>query len=182
MERLPFHTPTSFKIIMLMGVAGSGKSTLGDALAHEFAWPYRDADSFHPKANIEKMSRGEALNDDDRWPWLDAIAAWIDERRAQNHRGIVSCSALKRVYRDRLLVGRSDVRLVYLAGSQGVIAKRMSQREGHFMPTVLLDSQFATLEEPSEHENAIVVPIDPTPRRIAESILAAFAQMDDIQA
>ena len=181
MDRLPFHTPTSLKIILLMGVAGSGKTTLGDALAREFAWPYRDADSFHPQANIDKMSRGEALTDDDRWPWLDAIAAWMDERRAQNLRGIVSCSALKRVYRDRLLVGRPDVRLVYLSGSQDVIGKRMSRREGHFMPTALLESQFATLEEPSEDENPIVVPIDSTPRRIAESILAAFAHMDDIQ-
>ncbi len=181
MERQPFYTPPSLRVILLMGVAGSGKSTLGETLAQEFSWPYRDADDFHPQANIDKMSRGEALNDDDRWPWLDAIAAWIDERRMQDQRGIVSCSALKKVYRDRLLTGRSDVRLVYLSGSKETIGRRMSLREGHFMPTVLLDSQFATLEEPSSDEHPIVVPIDTTPRRIAEAILASFAQMDDIQ-
>ncbi|MEM9357034.1 MAG: gluconokinase [Pseudomonadota bacterium] len=164
-----------------MGVAGSGKSTLGESLAQEFAWPYRDADSFHPQVNIDKMSRGEALSDDDRWPWLDAIAAWMDERRLKDLRAIVSCSALKRVYRDRLLKGRADVRLVYLAGTQEVIGRRMSQREGHFMPTALLDSQFAALEEPTSDENPIVVPIDSTPRRIAEAILSEFAQSGDIQ-
>ena len=164
-----------------MGVAGSGKSTLGEALAREFGWPYRDADSFHPQANIDKMSRGEALDDDDRWPWLDAIAAWMDDKREQDQRGIVSCSALKRAYRDRLLVGRPDVRLVYLYGSKDIIGRRMSQREGHFMPTALLDSQFATLEEPDNDEHPVVIPIDSTPRRIAEAILAAFAHTGDIQ-
>lgn len=181
MNRQPFQTPNSLSIILLMGVAGSGKSTLGDALAREFSWPFRDADSFHPQVNIDKMSRGEALTDDDRWPWLEAIAEWMDDKRRQNLRGIVSCSALKRIYRDRLLVGRPDVRLVYLDGSPDVIGKRMSQREGHFMPTALLDSQFATLEEPMDDENPIVVPIDSTPRRIAEAILAEFAQAGDLQ-
>ena len=166
---------------MLMGVAGSGKSTLGEALAQEFAWPYRDADSFHPQVNIDKIKCGEALSDDDRWPWLDAIAEWMDEKRAQDLRGIVSCSALKRVYRDRLLSGRPDVRLVYLEGSRDMIGKRMSQREGHFMPTALLDSQFAALEEPAIYEHPIVVPINSTPRRIAEAILASLAQTGDIQ-
>lgn len=181
LDRDPFRTPSSLRVILLMGVAGSGKSTLGEALAHEFAWPYRDADSFHPPANIDKMSRGEALTDADRWPWLDAIAAWIDARRTADQRGIVSCSALKRAYRDRLLAGRPDVRLVYLQGDKQLIGARMARREGHFMPTALLDSQFATLEEPSADELPIIAPISASPRRIAESILAAIAQSGDGQ-
>ena len=179
--RSPFRTPPSLRVILLMGVAGSGKSTMGEALAQEFAWPYRDADSFHPAANIEKMSRGEALTDDDRWPWLDAIAAWIDDRRTLDERGIVSCSALKRVYRDRLLAGRPDVRLVYLQGDKSLIGSRMARREDHFMPTALLDSQFAALEEPTQKEGAIIAPIDTSPRRIAEFILAAIAEAGDSQ-
>jgi gluconokinase len=174
--RPPYQPPSSLQVILLMGVAGSGNSTLGEALAAEFGWPYRDADSFHPAANIAKMQRGEALDDNDRWPWLDAIAAWIDERRLGNDPGIVSCSALKRIYRDRLLVGRSGVRLVYLKGDRDVIGQRMAAREGHFMPTALLDSQFTTLEEPSPSEWPIIAPIDATPRRIAELILSAIAQ------
>ncbi len=170
------NPPEALKVILLMGVAGSGKSTLGEALAAEFGWPYRDADSFHPQANIAKMRRGEALTDDDRWPWLDAIAAWIDECRTTPRPGIVSCSALKRAYRDRLLAGRPDVRLVYLKGDRDVIGHRMAARRDHFMPPALLDSQFATLEEPAPAEWPIVAPIDATPRRIAETILAAIAQ------
>ncbi len=174
--RTPFNPSAALRVIVLMGVAGSGKSTIGAALADEFGWPYRDADSFHPQANIAKMSRGEALTDDDRWPWLDAIAAWIDACRNANTCAIVSCSALKRIYRDRLLAGRADVRLVYLEGDRRVIGARMAARQGHFMPTTLLDSQFRTLEEPTPDEWPIIVPIEATPRRIAEAILAALAQ------
>ena len=163
------------RVILLMGVAGSGKTTLGEALAREFGWPFRDADSFHPEANIDKMSRGEALTDADRWPWLDAIADWIDERRRSDQRGIISCSALKRIYRDRLLTGRPDVRLVYLKGDRALIGTRMAAREGHFMPTALLDSQFQTLEEPTPEEWPLVVPVDSSPRRIVELILSDIA-------
>jgi gluconokinase len=167
-------------VLLVMGVSGSGKSTMGEALAHELGWPFRDADSFHPAANIAKMSRGEALTDDDRWPWLAAIAAWIDERRRPavdgQRAGIVSCSALKREYRRRLLEGRPDVRIVYLSGDQSLIASRMARRRDHFMPPALLASQFAALEEPAPDENAIVVPIEPTPRRVLEHILAELAR------
>ena len=169
------------RIILLMGVAGSGKTTLGEALAREFGWPFRDADSFHPQANIDKMSRGEALTDADRWPWLDAIADWMDQRRRADQRGIISCSALRRVYRDRLLAGRSDVRLVYLKGDRALIGARMAAREGHFMPTALLDSQFETLEEPSPEEWPLVVPVDSSPRRIVELILSNIADTGQIQ-
>ena len=169
-------------VLLVMGVAGSGKTTMGERLALELGWPFRDADSFHPPANVAKMSRGEPLTDDDRWPWLAAIAAWIDGQRAavtgasEPQRGIVSCSALKRVYRARLLDGRPDVRLVYLSGDEPLIAGRMARRVNHFMPTSLLKSQFAVLEEPGPDENPIVVGIEPTPRRVLENILAELAR------
>lgn len=162
--------------ILVMGVSGSGKSTAGENLAIELGWPFRDADSFHPAANVAKMSAGTPLTDDDRWPWLEAIAAWIDECRTTGRPGIVSCSALKRAYRRILLDGRPDVRLVYLKGDQPLIAGRMGRRTGHFMPPSLLASQFATLEEPGADEWPIVVPVELSPRRIVEHILASMAQ------
>ena len=182
MKSAPRQLPN---VLLVMGVAGSGKTTMGERLALELGWPFRDADNFHPPANVAKMSRGEPLTDDDRWPWLAAIAAWIDGQRtgapsgnAQRgpERGIVSCSALKRVYRARLLDGRPDVRLVYLSGDEPLIAGRMARRVNHFMPTSLLKSQFAALEEPGPDENPIVIPIEPTPRRVLEHILAELAR------
>ena len=124
---------------------------------------------------VAEMSAGEPVTDADRWPWLDAIADWIDERRRSDQRGIISCSALKRIYRDRLLAGRPDVRLVYLKGDRTLIGTRMAAREGHFMPTALLDSQFQTLEEPAPEEWPLVVPVDSSPRRIVELILSDIA-------
>lgn len=165
-------------VLVIMGVSGAGKSTAGENLAAEFGWPFRDADSFHPPENVRKMSAGIPLDDDDRWPWLAAIAAWIDERRANGQHGIVTCSALKRRYRDRLLAGRDDVRLVYLSGDIELIADRMGRRKNHFMPPALLESQFAALEEPAEDENPLIVSIHTTPRRVAEQILAQLA-MDE---
>jgi gluconokinase len=165
-------------VLVIMGVSGSGKSTAGENLAAEFGWPFRDADSFHPPANVAKMKAGVPLDDDDRWPWLDAIAAWIDEHRRDGRHAIVTCSALKRRYRDRLLAGRPDVRLVYLEGDADLIADRMSRRRDHFMPPALLASQFAALEPPDSSENPIVVSVHPTARRVAEQILAALAIED----
>jgi len=162
-------------VLLIMGVAGAGKSTYGESLALEFGWPFRDADSFHPAANIAKMKSGTPLTDDDRWPWLDAIAQWIDAHRAAGTHAIVSCSALKRVYRARLMAGRSDVRLVYLKGDKALIARRMAARTDHFMPTALLDSQFAALEEPGGEEWPVIVEIDASPRRVKERILAELA-------
>ena len=147
-------------VIIVMGVASSGKTSLGERLAEELGWPFRDADSFHPPENVAKMAGGTPLNDEDRKPWLAAIAAWIDELRAAGKHGIVTCSALKRAYR-RVIVGdRPDVALVYLKGSRELIGERMAQRQHHFMPTALLDSQFATLEEPSVDESPLVMSVE----------------------
>src|SRR2546421_3821091 len=120
-------------VIVLMGVSGSGKSTAGAALSQKLGWPFRDADSFHPPANVEKMSRGTPLTDEDRWPWLAAIAQWVDERCQAGERGIVSCSALKRTYRNRIIGTRSGVRLVYLKGDMALIGRGLQARKHHFM-------------------------------------------------
>ena len=158
--------------IVVMGVSGAGKSTVGRLIAARLDCPFRDADSFHPKANIEKMSRGEPLTDDDRWPWLAAIAAWIAEHRAAGTTCVVTCSALKRVYRDIVTdCQRADVRLVYLKGGFDLIAARLAARTDHFMPPALLKSQFDTLEEPRADERAITAQIDATPEEIAKTVV-----------
>lgn len=161
--------------IAVMGVSGAGKSTVGKLVAAQLGWPFRDADSFHPKANIEKMSRGEPLTDADRWPWLNAIAAWIAEHRAAGTSCVVTCSALKRAYRDIVTNKQSaDVRLVYLKGDFDLIDARLKARKGHFMPAGLLQSQFDALEEPTQDEHALVVSIDATPEAIARRVAQKF--------
>ncbi len=160
--------------IVVMGVSGSGKSTIASMLAQRLHWVYEDADWFHPKSNIEKMHHGEPLNDEDRWPWLRAIAEWIDATRRAGGHGIVACSALKRAYRDVLIGDRRDVRLVFLKGDRDLIARRIVARADHFMPSTLLESQFATLEEPQADERPIVVSIVPHPREIVEAIVNEF--------
>jgi carbohydrate kinase (thermoresistant glucokinase family) len=157
--------------VVVMGVSGSGKSTIAAMLAQRMHWVYEDADWFHPQSNIEKMHHGEPLNDEDRWPWLHAIAAWIDATRRAGGHGVVACSALKRSYRDVLIGDRPDVRLVFLKGDRDLIARRIAARADHFMPTTLLESQFATLEEPKADERPIVVSIVPHPREIVETII-----------
>ena len=159
-------------ILVVMGVSGSGKSTIGALLARTLQWEFGDADSFHPPANVHKMRKGIALTDEDRWPWLRAIAAWIDKTRAAGACVVVGCSALKRRYRDILIGERWDVRLVYLKGSEELIARRMAMRHGHFMPPSLLSSQFTALEEPGPDERPIIVSIEPPPREIVAQILS----------
>src|SRR5271166_872808 len=129
-------------VVVVMGVSGSGKSTIASMLAQRLHWVYEDADWFHPKSNIEKMHHAEPLNDEDRWPWLHAIAEWIDATRRAGGHGVVACSALKRAYRDVLIGDRREVRLVFLKGDRDLIARRVAARADHFMPTTLLDSQF----------------------------------------
>ena len=158
-------------VVVMMGVSGSGKSTIAAMLAQRLGWTYEDGDWFHPKSNVEKMHHGEPLTDADRWPWLNAIAAWIDATRNAGNHGVVACSALKRVYRDILIGERRDVRLVFLKGDQDLVARRIAARNGHFMPASLLDSQFKTLEEPTADERPITVLIAPHPREIVDSIV-----------
>ena len=161
-------------VIVVMGVAGSGKSTIAAELARRLGWRFAEGDSFHPAANVEKMSRGVALNDSDRWPWLDAIAAWVRETRQAGERCVVACSALKRAYRERIAHGRGDVRFVYLQGTYDLVSKRMTSRTGHYMPLALLQSQFETLEEPGSEENPIVMSIEQPPGELAARILEAL--------
>lgn len=142
--------------VVVMGVSGSGKSTVGAALAQRLRVPFADADDFHPPANIEKMSAGEALNDDDRRPWLDTIGEWL---AAHVDGGVMSCSALKRVYRDQLRSHCPSVEFLHLAGTPEVIGRRQASRPGHFMPASLLASQFATLEPLSDDEGGIVIDV-----------------------
>jgi carbohydrate kinase (thermoresistant glucokinase family) len=162
----------SASVLVVMGVSGSGKSTIAAMLAQRVHWLYEDGDWFHPKKNIEKMHHGEPLNDGDRWPWLHAIADWIDATRRSGNHGIVACSALKRAYRDVLIGRRQDVRLIYLKGDQDLIARRVAARADHFMPPQLLDSQFAALEEPTPDERPITVSVAPHPREIVATIVA----------
>lgn len=146
-------------ILVVMGVSGAGKTTVGEALAQRLGWPYEEGDTLHPAANIAKMKAGHPLDDADRAPWLKAIGAWIDARIAAGEGGVISCSALKRAYRRELTNGRPLVRIVFLKGSEPLIAERVAQRQHHFMPPGLLDSQFADLEPPSPGEGAIIVDI-----------------------
>jgi carbohydrate kinase (thermoresistant glucokinase family) len=158
-------------IAVVMGVSGSGKTTVAAGLGQQAGWILLEGDSFHPPANVAKMKAGIPLTDADRWPWLRAIAARADELRAAGQSAAVACSALKRAYRDVLIGDRRDVVLVYLRGSKDLIAQRIKARRGHFMPPALLDSQFAALEEPGPDENPIIVDIGGAPEaEIADAI------------
>lgn len=150
-------------IAVVMGVSGSGKTTVAAALARAEGWMLLEGDQFHPPSNIAKMKAGTPLTDADRWPWLRAIAAREDELRAAGQSAVVACSALRRAYRDVLIGGRPGMVLIYLRGSRAVIAERMARRKDHFMPPALLDSQFATLEEPGPDEHPVIVDIDGPP-------------------
>jgi len=161
-------------VLVLMGVSGCGKSTVAALLAGELGWPFEEGDALHPQANIDKMAAGEALTDDDRWPWLDTVADWIDERLDAGENGVITCSSLKRSYRDVLNRRGTGVHFIYLAGSRETIAARLASRHGHFMPTSLLDSQFATLEEPGSDEPSLRIGIGPAPQVIADEIMDAF--------
>jgi gluconokinase len=154
-----------------MGVSGSGKSTVGEQLAKRLGWRYEDGDAFHPASNVAKMKAGHPLTDDDRWPWLEAIAAEIDRVCQTGEHIVIACSALKHAYRDVLSHGRSDVRFVFLNGTQELIAERLAARTGHFMPPDLLASQFKTLEPPGPSEHPLVVTIDGEIETIVDHIV-----------
>ena len=154
-----------------MGVSGSGKSSIAAALADRLGWSFEDGDRFHPASNVAKMHAGHPLTDEDRWPWLRAIADEIERVCKASGHVVIACSALKRAYRDVLLRGRDDVRFVFLDGSQALIANRLAQRKGHFMPPGLLDSQFKTLEPPQADERPLTVSIDAPVETIVNNIV-----------
>ncbi|MGH3309057.1 MAG: gluconokinase [Streptomyces sp.] len=156
-----------------MGVSGAGKSTVGTLLARRLRVPYAEADVFHPPENVAKMSAGTPLDDEDRRPWLDAIAAWLSEHAEGG--GVVSCSALRRRYRDRLRGSGRPLFFLHLDGSETLIARRLADRKGHFMPRTLLRSQFATLEPLAADERGAVVPVGGTPQEVTEEALTALA-------
>ena len=160
--------------IIVMGVSGSGKSTIGALLAEALGWPFADADGFHPAANVAKMASGQPLTDEDRWPWLDAIAAHIEAARAAGQPVVVACSALRRAYRDRLRAGHKDLVFLHLAGEAGLIAGRQAARQGHFMPPSLMASQFATLEDPAAEADAVTVSVQASPHEV---VAAALGQL-----
>ena len=151
-------------LLLVMGVSGCGKTTVAAGVAQRLGWTLLEGDAFHPPANVAKMASGTPLTDEDRWPWLRAIAA----EAARHHDAVIACSALKQAYRAILA---PDI-LVYLQGSKASIAERLKARKGHFMPLALLDSQFATLEPPGAEEKPIVVSIDPPPSELIETVIA----------
>ena len=161
-------------IVVVTGVAGSGKTTVGAMLAGTLGWTYAEADGFHPPANLAKMAAGHPLDDEDRWPWLRAIGAWIDARRVAREAAVVSCSGLKRAYRDRLSEGRPEVRMVFLDGSRDLIERRLRARRGHFMKASMLDSQFDDLEPPEPDEDVLTVPVHGTPAEVVDRIVAGL--------
>jgi gluconokinase len=160
-------------VLVVMGVSGSGKSTVGAAIAQRLRVPFADADDFHPPANIVKMTAGHALDDDDRYPWLDAIGEWLAQHSGGG--GVMSCSALKRRYRDQLRHHLPGVEFLHLDGSREVIVRRQSSRPGHFMPASLLTSQFATLEPLDPDEHGLVIDVDQDIDAIVQQYVDASA-------
>ncbi|MCX4552035.1 gluconokinase [Streptomyces sp. NBC_01387] len=163
------------KVVVLMGVAGTGKTTIGPLLSAALGVPYAEGDDFHPPANIAKMAAGTPLQDADRWPWLDAIGQWAHGRAGLG--GVVSSSALKRSYRDRLRAEAPGIVFLHLTGDRALIEERMAERKGHFMPTALLDSQFAALQPLEPDETGVAVDISGTPEDITERAVAALRRL-----
>ena len=174
LPRMPTQVASS--VLLVMGVSGSGKTTVAALLAGRLGWEYGDADDFHPAANKAKQHAGIPLTDEDRWPWLRTMAAWIDATRAVGRHGVLACSALKRSYRDILVGARPDVTLVYLQGDKALIGQRQAARRNHFMPASLVDSQFATLEEPGPAEHPLSVSVAPRPAAIVDEIIGRLSR------
>ena len=147
------------RVLVVMGVSGSGKTTIARRLAERFAWPFMEGDALHPPANVAKMSQGIPLTDADRWPWLRNVAGWVDQQLRLGQPGIVTCSMLKRAYRDLVVDHKPGACTLYLRGDRALIEARMARRRHHFMPLSLLDSQFATLEPPAPDEAALTVDV-----------------------
>ena len=165
------HGLTEPVIVVMMGVSGSGKTTVAALLSAALGWQFQEGDDLHPLANVEKMRSGTPLTDADRLPWLRTIAAEIDRWRERGTSGVVTCSALKRAYRDIIIGNRPEVQLVYLKGSLDLIRSRLAARHEHFMPAALLESQFATLQEPTPDEHAIVIDVGGKPADLAVEVV-----------
>jgi carbohydrate kinase (thermoresistant glucokinase family) len=161
-------------VFVFIGVAGSGKTTVAAIVAGRLGWPFEEGDDMHPASNIEKMAAGLPLTDADRLPWLERVTEWVEKRLDAGENGLITCSALKRSYRDLINRRGSGVVFVYMAGSKETIAARLAARHGHFMPSALLDSQFADLEEPAPDEPAMRVDIGRPASVIAQEILEGF--------
>ena len=161
-------------VLVLMGVSGCGKTTVAQVLAARLHWAFEEGDALHPQANVDKMAAGHPLDDADRAPWLAKVADWVDARLDAGQSGVITCSALKHAYRDLIDRRGKGVEFVYLHGSRELIASRLATRHGHFMPTSLLDSQFATLEEPAADEPVLRVEIGASPEIIAASVIDAL--------
>jgi gluconokinase len=155
--------------IIIFGVSGAGKTTVGNLLAPELGWHFLEADDFHPAANIEKMRSGHQLTDENRWPWLERLRQQIERSLAAGENAVLACSALKRAYRDRLRVS-DEVKFVFLRGDYALVEKQLRSRRGHFMNAALLQSQFDDLEEPQPDENVLTIELGRTPEEIVERI------------
>ena len=158
-------------IVIIFGVSGAGKTTVGKLLARKLGWRFIEADDFHPAANIEKMRSGQPLTNEDRWPWLDRLRKQIEQLLSAGENAVLACSALKRAYRDRLRVS-DEVKFVFLRGDYALVEKQLRSRHGHFMNTALLQSQFDDLEQPRADENVLTIELGRTPEEIVERIEA----------
>jgi gluconokinase len=168
------HSEPGPTFVVVMGVSGSGKTTLAERIARRLGWRIQEGDELHPRANVEKMSRGEPLTDEDRWPWLDAIGRWLDERAAAGENAVLTCSALRRVYRDRLRQGRPGVRFCHVVADADELRRRLEERRGHYMPASLLPSQLATLEPLEDDEPGVVVAAEGEPDEVLTKALQAL--------
>ena len=161
-------------VLVVMGVSGSGKTTVGSMLAHRLRWPFQEGDELHPQANIDKMKSGRPLTDADRGPWLQLIADWVEQRLDAGQSGIITCSALKRAYRNVIDRRRRGVAFIFLDGSQKTIALRLASRHSHFMPPQLLLSQFEDLEPPAPDEPAMRFDVDAAPEQLVDEVIEAI--------
>jgi gluconokinase len=171
---VPDTTVPTTATLVVMGVSGSGKTTLAMAAAERLGWPFAEGDDLHPAANVEKMRSGTPLDDDDRWPWLDAVAGWIGEHEGAGRGAVVTCSALKRSYRDLLRAGHPSVSFVHVTVTPETLRRRLAERTGHYLPASLLDSQLATLEPLQPDEPGLTLPGDAAPEAVLDDLLAAL--------